>query len=406
MMKILYKTFKIFLAITLLFIYSCSEDTTPSLADLPSEELPTPVLTSIDPPDFGLAGVTVVTITGSNFSTSTFGNLVFFNGISATVLSATSTQIKVIAPNLVADTVVVKMAGYKSENFSNSLNYKLEPAVSEYYVFNRDIPERPYGICTDHQDNVYVSVSNITLGLGIKKIMPGVVPYIDFAPKGGETFFKGLAITPDNTIYGARGLRGIFKIVENTAPATFVSSSNGIADNVTDVDYDAARDVLWGGGTTGILYKIGLDKNVKKFNINGIVSALRVAGNDLFVATRTDNEEIVWRVPIVNADSLGTAEQYFNFSTSINIALKIADIVLSEDGDLYIGTDATSDPIYVVHQDKSFEVFYPGLIDSKVYAFSWGYGNILYMTNIDLNSDNNYVNTTLLKIDMQKSGAH
>lgn len=404
MMKILYKTLKVFLAITLLFIYGCSEDTTPSLVDLPSEELPTPVLTSIDPPDFGLAGVTVVTITGSNFSTSTFGNLVFFNGISATVLSATSTQIKVIAPNLVADTVIVKMAGYKSENFSNSLNYKLEPAVSEYYAFDSEkLSEYPYAICTDPQENLYVSLSK----LGVKKILPSVFPYFDFAPKGNETFFRAITYASDNALYAVTGgVRGIYKIVEGTKPAAFVTSAQGISDNINDVEFDSHRNIIWAGGDKGNIYSITLDKNVKKFNINGIVSALRVAGNDLFVATRTDNEEIVWRVPIVNADSLGTAEQYFNFSTSINIALKIADIVLSEDGDLYIGTDATSDPIYVVHQDKSFEVFYPGLIDSKVYSFSWGYGNILYMTNIDLNSDNNYVNTTLLKIDMQKSGAH
>ncbi len=404
MMKILYKISKFFLMVGLLFIYSCNEEPTPSLFDLPVGGQPTPVLNLIDPPNFALAGVTVVTITGSNFYPSTSGNFVFFNGVKATLLSATSTQLKVIAPKVVADTVKVKVASYKSENFSNTLIYRLEPAVSEYYAFDPKIlKEFPYAICTDQQENVYVSLLESVGGAkGTKKIIPGVFPYVDFAPDGPETFFRGITFASDNAVYAVRGgIRGVYRSVQGIAPAAFVSSSNGITDNVNDIEFDVTRNVLWGGGSTGILYRIRLDKNVKKFNISGTVNSMRVAGNDLFVATRTNNEEIVWKIPIVNADSLGTPVQYFNVSNSVSAALKIGDIVVSADGDLYIGTDKEKDPIYIVHPDKSFETLYPGLVEGAVYSLAWGYANNLYMTNII-----GGVNKTILRIDMQKHGAH
>jgi len=401
MMNILYKTLGILSVVGLLALYSCNNDeVAPSLYELPVGGANTPVINSIDPPNSALAGVTIVTITGENFNPSVNNNFVFFNGQPASILSASPTELVVIPPVVISDSVVVKVSSYKSEDFSNTIIYKLEPAVSEYYPFDAEQnKEFPYGIWATNQENVYVSLS----GLGIKEIVAGTpTSLVEFAPKGPETFFRAITLASDNAIYAVRGgVRGVYKVVANTKPAAFVSSANGISDNVNDVEYDATRDVIWGGGSTGILYIIKLDKNVKKYNVDGVVNAVRVAKNDLFIATTTNDEEIVWKSAIFNADSLGAPEQYFNVSTSIDPSLKIADLAVSEDGDLYIGTDQASDPIYNVHPDKSYETLYPGLIDAPVYSFSWGYGDILYVTNIV-----DGVNKTVLKINMQKQGTH
>ena len=53
----------------------------------------------------------------------------------------------------------------------------------------------------------------------------------------------------------------------------------------------------------------------------------------------------------------------------------------AQDGDLYIGTDKAADPIYVVHPDLTFEVFYPGILNSAVYSLVWGNDKYVYMTN-------------------------
>jgi len=377
-----------------LYLAGCSEDITPSLTELSPESLATPVITSINPPGEALAGVTRLTITGSNFSATLRNNLVYFNGVPGKVISSSSTQLEVVSAVVIADTVLIKISIIGSDQFSNVFSYKLKPAVAEFYPFNPKIFQVPYAVTVDNMENVYVSLS----ALGIKKI-DNQGQLIDFAPKGPETFFRSITLASDNAVYAVRGgVKGVYKVAENTTPAAFVASSQGITDNVNSINFDKSRDVLWAGGNTGIVYRITLNKNVKKFNIDGNINALRVAGNDLYVASTT-NKELIWKMPIVSADSLGAPELYFDLSTQIDSLIKVIDIVVAQDGDIYLGTDKTSNPIYVIHPNKSYEELYPGLINSAVYSLVWGNGNFIYMTNI---VDN--INTTILKIDMQKLG--
>ena len=393
MKKIFYKAFTVSILLSTLVLMSCAEDPTQSLYDLGTDPLATPMLSSINPPTEALAGVTKITVSGSNFSTEARNNLIYFNGKPGTVLSATTTQLEVISPVVISDTVLIKMNVIGSR-FSNILEYKLKPAVAEFYPFDPKKNEVPYAITADKLENIYVSVS----GLGTKKIdNKGVLS--NFAPKGAETFFNSLTFGPSNTIFATRRVRGIVSMVEGTAPSTFVSSTQGIADNVIDTDFDQSLN-MWAGGNINSLYRVTLAKNVKKFNISGSVNALKVVNNFVFVAARVDTQEVVWKIPIVTADSMGTPELYFNLSEKVDPVLKINDITLSADGDLYIGTNKSADPIFIVHPDKSFEVLYPGIIKSAVYSLVWGNGNFLYMTNIVKD-----VNTTVLKINMQKTGA-
>ena len=377
-----------------LYLAGCSEDITPTLTELSSESLPTPVITSINPPAEALAGVTKLTITGSNFSTTLKNNLVYFDGVPGKVISSIPTQLEVISAVVISDSVLIKIAVIGSEQFSNVYTYKLNPAVSEFYAFNPKIFEIPYAVTVDNLENVYASLKD----LGTKKIdNQGVLT--SFAPKGPETFFRSITFASDNAIYAVRGgIKGVYKVAENTAPAAFVAASQGITDNVNSINFDESRNVLWAGGNTGIIYRITLNKNVKKFAVDGNVNALKVAGNSLYVASTT-NKELIWKMDIISADSLGTPELYFDLSTQIDSLIKVIDIAAAQDGDLYLGTNKTSDPIYVIHPDKSFEELYPGVIESEVYSLAWGNSNFLYMTNII-----NNVHTTILKINMQKLG--
>jgi hypothetical protein len=394
MKKICYKILTVISLLSLLFILSCDEDTTPSLYETAPESLPTPVISSIDPPDEALAGVTKLTITGLNFSATAKNNFVYFDGMPGTVQSSTTTHLEVISAIVISDSVLIKIAVAGADQFSNNFQYKLKPAVSEFYPFNATLKEFPYAVTVDNAEKVYVSLRD----LGIKKIdNQGLLT--SFAPKGPETFFRSITFASDNAIYAVRGgVKGIYKVVENTAPVAFVSSSQGITDNVNSIDFDQSRNVLWAGGNTGIIYRIRLDKNVKKFNINGTINAIRVAGNSLYVASTTD-KELIWKMNIISTDSLGAPELYFDFSTQVGNLEKLIDIVVAQDGDLYLGTDRTPDPIYIIHPDKSFEELYPGVINSAVYSLVWGNGNFLYMTNVI-----NDINTTILKINMQKLG--
>lgn len=384
------------LSLAFFFFASCSEDITPSLTEIAPDPLAPPVIVSVDPPLEALAGITKLTITGSNFSATKENNSVFFNGQPGTVINSTTTQLEVISAVVIADTVLVKVSVIGADQFSNTLIYKLKAAVTELYPFNPALSEFPYAITIDESENVYVSLSS----KGTKKIDPqGNIS--DFATGTTATaFFTSMTFASDNSIYAVKRIKGVYKVSENAAPVAFISSAQGVTDNINSINFDKTRNVLWAGGSTGIIYRVTLDKSVKKYNINGNINSLKVVQNDLFIASTSDNKEIIWKVPIISVDSLGIPELYFDVSSKIDSVIKVIDIVAAQDGDLYIGTNKDADPIYVIHPNLSYEVFYPGILNSAVYSLVWGNDKYIYMTNAV-----NNVNKTILKIDMQKLGS-
>lgn len=80
----------------------------------PTPVTPLPTVESINPVQ-GKAG-DVVTITGTNFSTVLTENTVTFNGVAATVKTATATQITVDAPTATTGAVVVKVGTSEATN--------------------------------------------------------------------------------------------------------------------------------------------------------------------------------------------------------------------------------------------------------------------------------------------------
>lgn len=289
-----------------------------------------------------------------------------------------------------------------SEDPTPSLYEVVEPAapipVARHYDFDdKTKKEVPYGITVDAAGIVYVSLN----GQGIKKIVSDTLAV--FSPNATNApFFKSIAIASDNNIYGVRGgIKGIYKVVQNTAPATFVSSSNGIADNVSDIEFDNNRNIFWACGSEGNIYRITLDKNIKKYKISGNISAVKVGGTDLFVALRdTNNQELIWKFPIVSVDSLGEGELYFNYSEKVDSIAKITDIAIDQDKGLYICSNSQAIAMYLVHQDKSFSEFYSGLIVGSIYSFTWGIDTKAYFTNILVG-----VNTDVWKVDMKKNSS-
>lgn len=311
---------------------------------------------------------------------------------------------KKIAYNLLA--VLILLSTFLiigcSEDPTPSIYDVIEPSetipVDRYYNFDEKTKkETPYGITADGQGVVYVSLS----GLGIKKITGDSLTV--FAPKGPETFFRAITMGSDNAIYAVRGgIKGIYKVVENTAPVAFVASSQGIADNVNDVEFDKTLGQFWAGGNTGILYSITFSKNVKKYlYLSGTINAVKSGNNNLYVALRdTNDQEVVWKFPIVSSDSLGQGELFFNFTEKVDTVARITDLAVAQDGDLFICTNTQSVALYVVHPNNSYGEFYDGLIDGSIYSFIWGNDQNAFFTNIKVN-----INTDVWKSDMKKLSA-
>jgi hypothetical protein len=147
----------LFISLVLLFFVSCEKEPTQSVFVEDPTAKPDPVLTSIEPPNSALAGIGQITIKGSNFSPKIEENAVFFGPNPASVVSASETQLVVQPPNpnVIADSLEVKVSVIGAFLFSNIIYYALEPAVEEYGGYG-NLGENLYSVALDSSENVYV----------------------------------------------------------------------------------------------------------------------------------------------------------------------------------------------------------------------------------------------------------
>jgi hypothetical protein len=374
--------------LSVLLLAGCKEEPPASLYTDEYTSRPQPVVTTVNPATTALAGVTTVTISGSNFSAVLAENQVFFDATPATILTATTTQLTVRAPNLVKDTVALRVSVYKSDKYSDAKQYKLLAAVSDFGGLAKT--DEPYAVTADASGNVYVSIS----ASGVKKITPAGVKTDYATHAAGVTKWSAMKIGPGGVLYSARILRVIYTTpAGGGAPVIWVTGST--IGNIYDLDFDAQGN-CWAGGNNTSVYRVKQDKSIKPFPFTCNARAMRVYNGYLYVGGRVDTVEGVWRAPIISADSLGAFEQYFNFSAAYAGSVVNA-VTFAADGDMYIGTDAAA-AVVVVHANKSAEPLYPGLFTPTTLVFTWGKNDDMYLVRT--------VNTPqLIRVTMLKNGA-
>ncbi|MCI0513172.1 IPT/TIG domain-containing protein [candidate division KSB1 bacterium] len=379
--------------LTALFL-GCEADNPASIYKAAETGLPTPVITQILPANNILAGIGEITIVGKNFSTIPAENRVYLGKVQVPVVAATATELKLKSPNLPGDSIAIQVGVQGAYLFSNTLYYQILVTESEIMKFAPD--ELPYAITCDKDENIYVSLVASGAGKGIKKITPAG-QMLDFAPKGGETFWSAIKMGPGGVIYGVRQVRAIFQVTAGVTPASWVSMPKTTA-KLVDLDFDSELNI-WTVGNNVEIYRVKPDKTIKAFPFTANLRAVRVFQNYLYVAGEKDGKNMVWRFKIVSADELGAEEVYFDFSAAYP-GSAIYALTFAGDGDLYLGTD-TQDGVVIVHPNMSQEPLYPGLIKPINISFTWGNGNYLYTTR-QAGTD---ITQTIIKVEMLKNGA-
>jgi hypothetical protein len=250
--------------------------------------------------------------------------------------------------------------------------------------------DEPYAVTADAAGNIYVSIS----ASGVKKITPAGVKSDYATHAAGVTKWSAMKIGPGGVLYSARILRVIYTTpAGGGAPAIWVTGS--AIGNIYDLDFDAQGN-CWAGGNNASVYRVKQDKTIKAFPFTCNARAMRVFNGYLYVGGKVDTTEGVWRAQIINSDSLGTFEPYYNFSASYSGSVVNA-VTFAADGDMYIGTDAAA-AVVVVHPNKSAEPLYPGLFSPTTLLFTWGKNDDMYLVRS--------VNTPqLIKSTMLKNGA-
>ncbi|MDP3581808.1 MAG: IPT/TIG domain-containing protein [Ignavibacteria bacterium] len=376
---------------------SCNQEAAPSLYQI-EDKGATPAITSILPDKEALAGVTEITINGSNFSSLKENNFVYFGTAKATVLQASASQLVVKAPAKIANDLDTKIAVQGIENFSNVVKYNLLEAVGIYFAFTKAI-DVPMTVATDKNENVYIYLKD----KGIKKITTdGKIS--DYAPKGAESFFFDMKFGPNNILYGTRNLRAVFQIEEGKAGATYVTFPTGTA--IVAIDFDANKN-MWAAGSGGSLFSVTPAKVVTAFAIDYSVSAVRVYNGYVYVAGKKDVEEAIYRYKINSETSLGNKEKYFDIGAKYGLGkVNVGALAFSDVGDLILGTDQAN-ALIVINSAGNASDLYTGLISPSVRSIAWGTKkNLFYIRDYSetISTGSQSINY-LMRVDMQKLSA-
>jgi hypothetical protein len=364
-----------------------------------------PIVTSISTIPAGLpyilAGVTTIAINGTNFITDTSKIQVFLGNVQMTNITVTPTQITFLAPNIIKDSIFVRVLVAGAIKFSDVKYVSIRSAMSLLTAIDTS-KQVPNAITFDRNGNLYVSiVTSAGISDGIYKVSPTGTT-TQYASKGTEAYFSGLKWRGDS-IFAARRANRLINRNYSTGAMTALFPSSALPTNVEDFDYDQNK-ILWAGGNTnnGGLISIDSLKNIKQYTMpfGGIIHSVRIYSGSVYCSVEAaDGTKGVYKIPINTDGTLGTATKYFDFSSTVGNTTNIAyGITFDNQGNLYVGTDAVAG-IYVVATDKSVQPLYNGLLGPNCKYLAWGKDSFLYVVRAT-SSPLNTSPTGLFKVDM------
>jgi hypothetical protein len=384
----------------LIFIFmKCAEEPQESLWNLdPNYQVkPNPTITNVEPSS-AYAGITEVTIYGTNFDPSDnyTHTRVYFGGMKAEVISCTTEEIKCITPVIAGDSLIIKVTVDGAMLFAESEPYKVVFAQKDYGGITGAYDA--YGIAVDLEENLYVS-----LGEGkILKVSPEEEPIDTLtSDEGVDGFYKSMKMGPNKTLYAARTIF-IYQFPEGVS-GTRVKMSK----SVNDFDFDENINIFY--ATKFEVYVAGqdlIDRKVADYP-EIILSTIRVYNGYIYVAGYYNGSDTsvvqkgIWRNQITNtAGDLGPNELVFDWQAyygkgTIGIP-QILAITFAEDGDLYVGADSTiiSDAITVIHPDgngnylpENAEPLFSSVLMPPATNLTWGTGQYLYVNRRSLSKD-------------------
>ncbi|MGE5313233.1 MAG: IPT/TIG domain-containing protein [Acidobacteriota bacterium] len=388
-------------AAMLLLMTGCKEDTAASLYDPNYKSAPQPVVSAITSSHgtVTFAGISILTISGQNFSAVPSENLVYFDQTKAVVLEASPTQLKVKAPILVKDSIQMKIAVQNAAKYSDVKLVRIDAAVKEYGGLG--VTEEAVGMATDAAGNLYASMKIAGAGNGIRKYDATTDAGTQYAPSGGVTQWTGLKVGPGGVLYGARVQRALYTIPAQGVPVLWAQAAGS---SLTDLDFGPGAEYIYAVGNNANIYRFKVsDKSVATYPFTALLRSVRVFNGYVYVAGKQDSTEGVWRFKL-NADgSLGAAELFFNLSAQPGYMYNgptANAITFNKKGEMYLGTSGADAILLVAPDGKSAQSYYPGLFTPSTISFAWGKGSTLYAAR-----GGDAAVKTIIKINTLEEGA-
>ena len=366
-----------------LLIFSCEDPNYPeNIWDEDDQGNASPSISSVEP-EAAFAGIDTLTISGQNFSENTSENLVYFNNMLGEVINATSTSLRVITPNLVSDSVQIRVAVQGAFLFADhSSLYKLTAAVLDYGPFDQftDI----FSLDLDRDENLIVSMDGTpNAEFWIVDTNQDSAVWSGALAKG-----SGMKLGPTGSVYFVNYQRFLYKDEQGT-PKENSEIFKRLNGNATDLDFDSYGNLFVGGAGSmvdvvdindddGLTSGVTEAKNLDTLDI----LSLKVFNDYLYVLTTTvTSDQAIYKMQILDdSGSLGDLELVFDWSAYTNKLSSALCFTLSESGDLFVGSDSDDQPLTYI-QNGNASGFYSSILTAPISYMAWGNSNYLYLIN-------------------------
>jgi len=400
------KRMSIILYLGILFgIFSCEEPDYPkNIYDENPEVLPNPSITSISPSDSAFSGIGIITISGENFSTSLDRNLVYFNGNSGIVQSATATELVVKTANIIADSVKIQVTVLGAYEFAGWDNYGLYSSVLPWGGFD-PLGTSLWGIEVDNSENLIVSDQGDEFLYRV--FANGNQDSVIFGDYGPRNRADAIRLGPNSQYYMAMNYKKIYTLEEPIPGATGTESVlANVPGNIraTSLDFDEYGN-LYVGVKTNVLYKINIGNGESVLSVvdtlteDILVTAVRVFENYIYYISEYIGSDTlavkngIWRNEILGTDSFGDEELVIDWKAVLGeFATKPLDITFAADGSLIVGVDYVDASSYEALGPGLYEVslpyfdvlpvpIYEDVYKAPASKLSWGNDKYLYVNN-------------------------
>lgn len=353
---------------------------------------PTPVITSMDPADVAYDGLTVVTITGENFSPVMTENQVTFNGVVANIDPAlsSSTQLVVTMPVVITDAslnsisnvqvMVAVQSAYAGAVYDQ--NFTIERAVIEWGGFIGEKPEKlPNAVAVDADENVFIAAGD------------KILYHVDTAGvrteygTGLSAITNDLKIGPGGIPYFARNNPFVYRFDAGGGAAI---RWHRVGSKITCFDFNMDQNIYCGGKNDS-LYFVDVTAETNRgvaLSEDYAYSALRVYDGYVYVAGVYEGDDVavtvteaVWRHQILAGDDLGPRELVYDWADSdYAVEQNILSMVIDENGLFYLGLSEAEGPAIVTVDFATQEVepFYNAVLTAPATSLSWGNSGYIY----------------------------
>ena len=371
------------LTFMVLISFSCDDPNSPSDVWNPNDTGNSkPFISSITPADSAYAGSQEITIYGGHFGDNKDSVFVYFNTGSGEVISVDESSIIVIPPNIISDSVIIKIAVHGAFSFGEyEQNYILHPRILEYGDFDA-LDESIWGLEADNNENLYVGLSVFPEGT-IEKITPplGNREYA-FINAVLQTPYS-MRIGPDNNIFYVDGVNPYIIKQDLSTGSPSYAALPGIA---FDLDFDENNN-LYCGGSGQSLYKVTTDlsSTVAADYSDISIKAIRIFNGFVYVGGNYSGGDDtvpsvgVWRNQILSPEGvLGEKEIVLNWVEHAGVNSNITGITFDENGTMYISSDANV-PIGLYSSEGIFSELFPKIISAPIAKMTWGSKNYMYL---------------------------